>query len=397
MSRPLWISLAIAALGGMATYGAGCGSSSNDNNGTNTQGGACCSCSSPECNTARTLAPPAGIGTIPNCTTYCQAQASFLANCSAGTAATIVGVGVACPKDGGVTPTGTGGAGGAGGSIGAGGSVGIGGSAGTPVVDGGGNTAAFGAACASDADCGGSLRCSKSSDNDISPGFGIPNGLCTRTCMTNSDCPALVGICVVFSQTATTGICMQLCNLGQPASAADLGQKCRGRTDEACVALTTASACQPICTSDADCGTRKCDPSTGYCSDTGTPSPVGAPCTQDTDCGGGFCLQFDPPADGSPSPGFCSAVCRLGNVDVCGYRRTPISAGQGPVSSCVFASGSSSGLGDVGLCGQLCDTTSDCVPSPGWSCDLDPTNISLFNHGTCDPFNPTDAGVPSGG
>jgi hypothetical protein len=396
-------------LGGLASYASGCGSSNNDGGGGGNQGGACCACLSPECNNPRTLTAPAGT-TVSNCTTYCQAQAAYLANCTAGSVSGIVGVGVTCPKDGG-TSTGVGGAGGAGGSIGAGGSVGLGGSsgAGGTTFDGG-STASFGNACTSSATCGG-LQCL----NDLGTGFTYPNGICSLPCTPpqSNPCGSIGGVCVTYT-SGTAGICLQQCNLGQAAALPAV--KCQGRQDEACQPVNqtqqnTPVACLPSCVTNADCGSKKCHPGLGVCADTVTPSPIGAPCTVDatgaaSDCGDGFCLTISTSTDGGVSTGFCSAACTVGAVDACGFTRNPVSSASGPVGACTFVQFQNSldptGLGlnngdpteDVGFCGQLCDAPADCsLRVPGWGCDITPQSTQFFNHGVCEEVaTPVDAG-----
>jgi len=250
--------------------------------------------------------------------------------------------------------------------------------------DGGGDAGSspLGTTCSSNADCGMGLTCLRSTDN-LAPGAGPPNGVCTVDCATKANhdlCDSLSGICIRFSDATTKSFCMESCTTGKvtPQEA-----KCHGREDEVCAALTSPGlfACIPLCATDADCGgTRKCDLGTGFCSDVVTPgAPIGSPCTLDSDCAGAICYPFDVSPDASSSAGVCSALCRLGNPEGCKFRTTPLDAGP-PVGACLLST-SSADIGDTAICAQLCDSVNDCgTVDPRWTCLLDSSVRVAFGH-----------------
>ena len=69
----------------------------------------------------------------------------------------------------------------------------------------------LGTTCSSNTDCGGGLTCLKPTDN-IAPGAGPPNGLCTAECSTQANqnlCKSLGGICVALTSSPTAkSFCM---------------------------------------------------------------------------------------------------------------------------------------------------------------------------------------------
>jgi hypothetical protein len=274
----------------------------------------------------------------------------------------------------------------------------------SPRIDAGGGDAsssALGTSCDSNADCSGGLTCLRSSDN-IVPGAGPPNGVCTVECTaaTQNLCESTFGgVCVRHSDATTKSFCAERCSTGEviPQEA-----KCHGRHDSVCTSLDTPGsfACVPVCETDADCGTRKCDLGTGFCADVLTPGlPVGSPCIRDSDCAGLFCYPFEIGADATSSAGVCTAVCRLGNLESCHFRTSPLDAGP-PVGACLLAAPTAH-VGDVGICAQLCDSVNDCgTVDPRWTCELDPTVRMTFGHaGFCwlgvrpDGGRPQDASV----
>lgn len=251
-----------------------------------------------------------------------------------------------------------------------------------PPRDGGGDagSSVLGTACKSDTDCGGGLTCVKPTDN-VTPGAGPPNGLCTMDCsasMTNPDlCKSLGGTCLKLTEIASKSFCVELCTTGKVSPPES---KCHGRLDMVCSELLPSGfGCVPVCATDSDCGTRKCDLGTGLCTDVVTPgSPIGSPCMLDTDCAGRFCYPYDNTAT-PPTPGVCTAICRLGNLEGCGFRTSPLDAGP-PVGACLLAT-SAADLGDIAICAQLCDSINDCTETdPRWTCNLDPDVRSGFGH-----------------
>jgi hypothetical protein len=271
-----------------------------------------------------------------------------------------------------------------------------------PPQDGGGEGGAspLGIKCTSNADCSGGLTCLRPTDN-IVPGSGPPNGLCTAECTTMASenfCKSLGGTCIALSSSPTAkAFCMETCATGKVTVPSD---KCHGRDDMMCAELDPAGfGCVPICESDADCGTRKCDLASGLCADVLTPgAPIGSPCTADTDCAGRFCFAFDPAPDAS-SAGVCTAICRLGSLG-CKFRVGALDAGP-PVGACLLSTPDAD-IGDVGICAQLCDSVNDCSTNdPRWTCRLDVMVQAAFQHlGYCwtgvrpDGGGPRDASAP---
>jgi hypothetical protein len=299
---------------------------------------------------------------------------------------------------------------GAGGGTGAGGTTNVGNEGGVVSAPG------FGIPCTADAQCGAGLYCLKNTD-DIFPGASYPNGLCT------ADCSADSSVCTKFNALCATdpdpnavnpkSFCVEGCDNGPVAR----GQvKCHNRTDEACEptdSTLTVFTCTAICASDADCGARKCDIGSGLCMDKPTAGdPVGSPCMANaaTDSCSGFCraLPGQNPVQGGPAvPGRCSALCRFGGSEGCGWTRNPVAGAGHAVGGCLLPALMGADIGDVGFCYQLCDSIADCsIRDKDWVCDKDPTivngsaqmGIPAFNHGACfyeppDPdAGPTDAG-----
>jgi hypothetical protein len=274
-----------------------------------------------------------------------------------------------------------------------------------PPDGGGGGDAGstpLGISCMSNADCSTGLTCLKPTDN-IAPSSGPPNGICTLECATTANetsCRSFGGTCISFSSSPTAkSFCMETCTTGMvtPPSA-----KCHGRPDMVCAELVpTGFGCIPLCATDSDCGTRKCDLGTGFCTDFVTPgAPIGSPCTDDPDCAGAFCYPFDLTPDASSSAGVCTALCRLGNLEGCKFRTGALDAGP-PVGACLLATPSADN-GDVGICAQLCDSVADCTTNdPRWTCNFDPDVFALFQHrGYCwlgarpDGGGPREASAP---
>jgi len=259
---------------------------------------------------------------------------------------------------------------------------------------GGAASASLGAECTQNAECSSGLSCIKPTDNlsDQSPG-GFGNGLCTVDCTNNPGICGTSGTCVVMDSPVTANsraFCFESCALGPALPAAPVA-KCHRRPDVACRPVNreeTVFACIPICVSDADCGTRKCDMASGLCVDTPmTGKTIGSGCTASrmpsTECASGLCLPIESIPDGGTTPGICSALCTLGSPGACGYRTTPLDAGS-PAGACVLPWGQMGyNTGDLGLCLQLCDTNNDCgYTAPNWTCRTD-TPLRGANHFIC--------------
>lgn len=232
----------------------------------------------------------------------------------------------------------------------------------------------IGRTCLRDVDCGGQgLTCLLPS-SDALGGGGPAGGYCVADCSDDPEaCSKLDAnsVCVRFSSDAgSTGgpsYCLEACTVGQTAAAAS---KCHQREDVACDdtggSVPGDGFCRPTCRGDFDCGTRKCDLGSGFCVDaadiTGT-LPIGAPCdpSPPEECAGACFALTDKGADG---PGMCAALCTLGTFG-CGL--DPNSTDL-PNAACLFGlTDADPGVGDLGLCGKLCDCDADC-PAEGRAC-----------------------------
>jgi len=344
MSTKRWAGICFAFLGSCFVYGLGCGSSSS--------GG-----------------PAGDAGVDARATTTSTSTATTQGSGGGSTTSTTS------------TTTGTGGAGGSGGA--------------PP------GSTNLGKACAADAECGAGFTCIRSSDNlsgdPTSPG-GPGNGLCVVDCTTDPmACGPTGGICVAIDiapdgGTVSKAACFEACTIG-PNPPAPPVVKCHGRQDVACEPVNQAEtlfACIPLCVTDADCGGRKCDPSSGLCVETPMAGKtIGSGCTvtrgqANNECAGGLCLPIEAiPDGGTTTPGICTALCRLGTQEACGYRITPIDAGP-PMGACVLPWGDTGyNTGDLGLCLQLCDGANDCsYKAQNWVCRTDIT-LRGFGHSVC--------------
>jgi hypothetical protein len=96
----------------------------------------------------------------------------------------------------------------------------------------------------------------------------------------------------------------------------------------------------------------------------------GAPCTpatEVTDCASGLCIQYGVPNNpGVVAGSFCSANCTAGITNGCGFDAVSGGVRQG---ACFSAQLQGGGVGDLGYCAPLCDTTADCAQA-GWVCEL---------------------------
>jgi|GEM_PF-3573872 len=242
----------------------------------------------------------------------------------------------------------------------------------------------LGSSCASTAACQTGLTCFKPTDN-VGPGAGPPNGLCALECLAAADqaaCTTLGGNCVFFGGADSKVLCMESCEIG-PTRA----PKCHGRLDAVCASLVDSTgapafnACTPRCTDDLDCGSRKCDLGSGFCTEAPTPGlPPGSPCAVTADCAGGFCANFAAPDAGSPLRA-CLSYCRYGQAEGCGFRRGPLTAGA---AACAIPAEDTGADGDEGYCFALCDTNADCaLKAPGWGCANNANIRSVWGHGLC--------------
>lgn len=232
--------------------------------------------------------------------------------------------------------------------------------------------AVVGATCESDDDCDLGLICVTADSNSLISG-GPAGGLCTQTCLNYCGSDA---VCLTFDND---NYCMPLCTPGD-------GQvDCLGRPDMACDVLAAATGvscsvdsncgsgeacldgtcvfgvpvCLPRCAIDAECPEgRFCDPRTGECVDT-EPSGkgVGESCDPDLadDCRG-YCVSSR-----------CIEFCSAGNYPACGSS----SLVEGTADCLLPVYEGATDLGDVGICFELCDCSSEC-----------PSNLSCISFQT---------------
>ncbi len=222
------------------------------------------------------------------------------------------------------------------------------------------------ARCETDGDCGVDLACwPAAAQSFYNRAGGAAGGYCTAACVTAEDCTALDPLAVCGDG---------LCHLGCFSGEARPGEgKCLDRADVTCwsgAALGIAvfngtvrqsGLCLPACGSDEDCGGRSCDLAIGLCVDTATPgAPIGAACDSAEVCAGRICQQS------AAGPFFCTAPCTFGTLG-CGYGSNAEPREAMCLVVAVFDANGSEGLGDVGLCLEVCDGAVDCSQS-GWQC-----------------------------
>ncbi|HYQ18766.1 MAG TPA: hypothetical protein VEQ58_23485, partial [Polyangiaceae bacterium] len=216
-----------------------------------------------------------------------------------------------------------------------------------------------GANCRDDGDCRKGLFCLSSTSTAVK-GEGPSAGLCVADCARDETvCEKLdpESTCVLLDDNGSasvlddTALCLPSCKLGEPSKDDD---KCRGRIDLVCSEATAGTGlgyCRPACRSDLDCGERRCNLRTGFCTDD-APSgdAIGSACNPaSSECAGG-CI------DHGSSWAECSGVCRL-NTPGCGQAPS-----SGPPYDfwCYLDPSSAGGEGDLGYCARVCDCDDDC-------------------------------------
>lgn len=235
--------------------------------------------------------------------------------------------------------------------------------AGSDPWEAGGMSGMVGAACVTNADCGGLLTCLGPDRDDPSFGGGPAGGFCSRSCSKDEECPGTNGICLKDGDSAT-GRCTITCTLGPPLARNYEHpldpDKCQGRQNVRCEKVKNlgTAVCLPTCGSDAECGPgRACDPNRAMCvSAKSVGLPTGAACdakTKPTTCAG-LCVSFDV---GSP---LCSSPCVLG-----GSSRASSDCGGPTEGLCAFGP-EGNGPGDAGYCTRSCLAHSDCASSGFW-------------------------------
>jgi len=252
------------------------------------------------------------------------------------------------------------------------------------------------APCTKDEQCGRDLSCwSATTRGRFSVQGGPAGGYCTQSCTVDEDCTRLDPASACLLSPLGVPFCARLCLSQSPRPGE---QKCLDRPDLVCFSLgleqatfdplgRLVGACSPLCRTDDECPGGFCDPLTAVCIDTRRAgASVGAPCGTDSDCAGGMC--FATPT----GSGVCSAVCTFG-ARGCGYS----DQAESPGAICALPpdgslDGVASGVGDSGLCLELCDVSSDCS-HPDAVCRLEP-QVAL-RAGYCDFPLPTqpDAGA----
>lgn len=260
-------------------------------------------------------------------------------------------------------------------------------------------TSSIGAPCETDADCADGSSCLSVDSDPFGAGGGPPGGYCSAPCASAADC----GSGNACLGAASGGLCLRACTLGDDES-------CGDRDSVVCTPIGTGAVCLPLCSSNAECGTLRCNPALGLCVDAEVPCSndgecaddfvcdggacvapplcasdadcpsgfcdtaagvcseppllsVGAACSDDAACAGGLCL----PLAGSS---FCSAVCQLGTRVGC--------EPYGADAFCLLPVND-----EVGLCLELCNTADDCAQT---SYDCAPLNGTLDGRsGACLP------------
>ena len=112
----------------------------------------------------------------------------------------------------------------------------------------------------------------------------------------------------------------------------------------------------------------------------------GAACESDEQCAGRVCQ-----ASNLAGVSFCSATCSFGTLG-CGYGSNAQPRGAMCLTPATFDANGSEGVGDVGLCLELCDQAADCA-QPGWQCTPAPDARSRYGFCTAPS---ADAGVDGG-
>jgi hypothetical protein len=235
---------------------------------------------------------------------------------------------------------------------------------------------ATGGAANAGSSCGDGLTCVDSATDDPIFGGGPPGGFCTKSCMSDTDCAHLGGVCYMPDPTQA-GRCTLTCTIGPAAtSVGELftspsgllrSSKCLGRDDLRCVNTTaTAGVCLPTCGDANDCSGRACDPRVAVCVDApNTGKPTGAACDPNelpTPCAGS-CVLFQ------TGIAMCSSPCVLGGAPatVDGGPLMPLPEDCGGASNgiCAFHP-VTNGAGDTGSCSPACVQQGDCAAPSFW-------------------------------
>jgi hypothetical protein len=250
--------------------------------------------------------------------------------------------------------------------------------------------------CTAAQDCGSGFTCLSSDTNSFAGLGGMPGGYCSAECGLGTPCPDAGDRCLTFPDG---NFCLRGCD-------PDAEDDCGARDDALCVALDpgqpTAGACVVLCTSDAQCGARICDPNLGLCVDPPVPE-----CAQDEDCAStrvcqsGSCVAAPPPVPECTTDGDCpDGVCNPGTSVCIAPPAIPVGGSCSADTDCVgnlcLTLGGSKSCSavcvwdtdqgcenygvdafcvlplpapndDLGVCTELCNTAEDCVQA-GYEC-----------------------------
>lgn len=196
----------------------------------------------------------------------------------------------------------------------------------------------LGSSCESEDDCVMDLTC-------LLPPDGFAGGLCTLPCYSGEDC-SFYGLHGTWCDEDGDAYCHERCTLDEPLGSGLDSEKCHGRSDVAC----ERGVCRPRCGGDEHCGPGlSCNSTTGLCQGIAPEGdPPGSPCEDDSSCLG-LC-------SGLSEPPRCVEPCVIGAPLACSGSGESKRACLGKLN---FLSGTASG--DLGVCVDLCDCSSDCA------------------------------------
>jgi hypothetical protein len=302
--------------------------------------------------------------------------------------AAVITAGASCGDD---DPTGTGGTGGNGGSSSSTGVPTASSSTGLSSSSTGSNPDdQLGNTCISDGDCGTGLICITSDSTEFDGG-GPSEGYCSKTCSTDDDCPGASSACL---DAGAGSYCFRGCEYG-PEGLGDFDpDKCFGRADVRCTAVTeAATVCVPNCGADVQCPGGFCDATkmplegtrpTGLCvaEEATGKLPLGSACDPEAaeDACDGFCINIVDNM-GNELGSFCSQTCVRGqflDYNCGGLQDTmPLPTASG---ACFFTpSGAKTSYGDLGYCAQGCSAQADCQNPLFWCFPSDNTGVGFAN------------------
>jgi hypothetical protein len=234
----------------------------------------------------------------------------------------------------------------------------------------------IGSPCEQDGDCADSAFCWSARD-------GIPNGVCTRSCTADVDCPA-AAVC----NSASLGlVCTRTC-----ATSADCG-------DANVCAPTLAdpgrAVCQPFCDADSQCPSVGCNRNTRLCERARATGLDGDACGHDSDCRGLCASEIEGIAFGGFIDGDCYSRCRVPDRSAYDGAALP-TGGCDPGSVCVREGMVSvpDVYGDAGRCERACRFDTDC--RAGYGC-VHPPRLDgggMYDNGFCAPIDCADPTRP---